>query len=278
MKRSAEIQSLPIFSLVDGAEIGKVKQLIINPAAGRVQNFLVENDQDAIGIHVLPYAGVIGVGDFAVTVETTAAIQEVGSVEGARELVLLGYKIIGTRVLSRKGQLLGEVVEYYVDEATGEVTACSFAETGKQDSRKLFDRANIMTFGRDVIVIHDEAAIFTSFDECEAATVGTDVHEPIDPLSGVQAPDTPGAVTSKETILAAIADAEQQAAVAKVETLAVGPYAYLIGKVLSADLLHDSGEVLAAAGDVITDELIERIKGESPTLFMKLNRLASSQE
>ena len=49
---------------------------------------------------------------------------------------------------------------------------------------------------------------------------------------------------------------------------------YLSGKVLSADLTDDAGQVLATQGTVLNDELIERIKAAGPTLFMKLNRLA----
>jgi len=261
MKRSAEIQRLPIFSLVDGMEIGKVKQLVINPGQGLAQMFLVENEQEAIGIHVLPFASVVGVGDFAVTVETPEAIQEVSTLQGARELVLLGYKIIGTRVMSRKGQLLGTVNEYYVDEESGEVTACSFLETTNQESQLLFDRQNIMTFGRDVIVIKQEDQLFRSFEERAAEAAQAAAVETI--------ADAHAEAAATETTEATEAS--------NVETLAVGPYAYLIGKVLSADLVSDAGEQVAAAGTVVTEELIERVKGVSPTLFMKLNRLATEQ-
>ena len=258
MKKSVEIQGLPIFSLIDGEEIGRVKQLIIKPDTGNVQILLVENDQDAIGIHVLPYADAIGVGDFAVTVENKSAIREIGQADGARELVLLGYKIIGTRVLSRKGQLLGTVDEYYVDPDTGSVTACSFREAGDSASSKMFDRANIMTFGRDVIVVKQEEAIFTPGEARPYAV------------------EANAAVETAEQEVAAAAPTETPAPALSVATatpLPVGPNAYLLGKVLSADLVTDSGELVAAQGTVISYDLIDRVKAISPTLFMKLNRL-----
>ena len=258
MKKSADIQNLPIFSLIDGAEIGSVKQLVINPAEGNVEIFLVENEQDAIGIHILPYTSVIGVGDFAVTVESADAIQEVALVANARELVLRGYKIIGTRVLSRKGQLLGAVDEYYVDPDTGIVTACSFL-TNDTQSQRMFDRDNILTFGRDVIVIKQEELIFTSLEERNAQA---------------QAPQPS---TSEAEVINLIAAAELEAAAARITSLEKakeGPYAYLIGKHLSADLTADDGTLVASANTEVTADLIERVQGISPTLFMKLNRLA----
>ena len=126
MKSSTDIQGLPIFSLIDGAEIGRIKQLAIRPEAGRIDLFVVENELDSIGVQVLPYASAVGVGDFAVTIESADAIRDLHEVEGARDLILKNYKVTGTRVLSRKGQLLGAVNEYYVDPDTGEISACSF--------------------------------------------------------------------------------------------------------------------------------------------------------
>ncbi|ASS76335.1 hypothetical protein CIG75_16190 [Tumebacillus algifaecis] len=245
MKKSIDILGLPIFSLIDGAEIGTVKQLIIKPDTGNVQLFLVENEQNSIGVYALPYSSAIGVGDFAVTVESGAAIQEISHVENARDLILLGYQVIGTRVLSRKGQLLGSVDEFYVDEETGVITACSFLEQGSTDSVKYFHKPNIMTFGRDVIVIHDEAQIVASLNEPKTASLTL--------------------VSDSVAETAASAETSEPPASAS---------GYLIGKVLSDDLLSETGELIAAQGTVITEELVEMVKAIGPMLFMKLNRLA----
>lgn len=255
MKSSAQIQDLPIFSLIDGAEIGRVKQLVIEPSSGSVQLFQVENDQHAIGVHVLPYASVIGVGDFAVTVESGDAIRDLQAVEGARDLVLLSYKIIGTRVLSRKGQLMGIVHEYFVEEETGAVIACSFQEHENHEAIRFFHRDNIMTFGRDVLVIKDESRIYESLDEgtspAESATASSDAS------TSAEQPEEPAKDHGNVTVLPG----------------ASGPYSYLIGKRLTADLTSDAGEVIATSGTIITEELIEQVKAVGPALFMKLNRL-----
>lgn len=255
MKKSIEIQGLPIFSLIDGAQIGSVRQLILQPETGKVELFLVENDQIAITIYALPYSNVIGVGDFAVTVASPASIQELSQVPGASDLVLRGYGVIGTRVLSRKGQLLGSVEEYYVDAETGDITACSFVEHADSSVVKYFRRSNIMTFGRDVIVIHDEAQITSSLEE--------------------PAPEPAAEPNAAPAALTLVADAEAQtAATAEPSAPPASAQGYLAGKVLSADLFTDEGELLAAQGTEITEELIETVKAAGPTLFMKLNRLA----
>lgn len=270
MKTSAEIQGLPIFSLMDGAEIGHVKQLVINPDAGHVELFLVENDQGAIGVQVLPYTSVIGVGDFAVTVETGSAIQELAQVPGARELILRGYKVIDTRVLSRKGQLLGTVNEFYVEQESGVITVCSFAEQDRPESIKLFDRPNIMTFGRDVIVIKQEEHIFTSLEERTASAAESVAVEAT--LANAQTAEI--AASAEEHVTDSANQEAAQEVVASAQVVAVGPYAYLVGKVLREDLRDETGELIAAQGTALTWELIDRVKNLSPTLFMKLNRLS----
>jgi uncharacterized protein YrrD len=294
MKSSAQIQGLPIFSLIDGAEIGHVKHLVIEPSSGSVRLFQVENDQQAIGVSVLPYTSVIGVGDFAVTVESGESIRDLNSVEGARDLVLLSYKIIGTRVLSRKGQLMGTVQEYYVDEESGSVTACSYLEHGAADSIRVFHRDNIMTFGRDVLVIKDEARIYASLDEEPASaqdnviqhpasheatraaqetavTAERDAASPQAASTDADGTDTGSVHTDDASASADTVDAGSDNAVN--QSAASGPYAYLIGKRLTSDLKADNGDLIASSGTVVTAELIERVKAAGPTLFMKLNRL-----
>ncbi|MBL0386648.1 hypothetical protein JJB07_08290 [Tumebacillus sp. ITR2] len=260
MKSTEQIQGLPIFSLTEGAEIGRVKQLVLEPSSGSVRLLQVDNDQDAIGVHVLPYESVIGVGDFAVTVESSESIRDLHDVAGARELVLLGYKIIGTRVLSRKGQLMGVVQEYYVEEETGSVTACTFAEHSNTESVRVFHRDNIMTFGRDVLVIKDESRIFDSLQDEPAP------QDNVIPLTA----SLEVTHAAQETAATRTDAASPQGAEAPTPG---GQYAYLIGKQLREDLTDDGGNVLATRGTEITEALIETVKQAGPALFMKLNRL-----
>lgn len=292
MKKTAEIIGLPVFSLLDGAEIGRIKQMVVRPEAGRVELFVVENEWDSVGVHILPYPSVIGVGEFAVTVESKDGIRDLTAVEGARDLVLLSYKIIGTRVLSRKGQLVGQVEEYWIDEESGFVNACSFVDAKDHSSVRYFADDNIMTFGRDVIVIHDEVKIADSLEAlAQAAEAAADDDasdaQPAPPAAEarqeVTAAEQEAAASAAEQATATAPSADESAPAQQAVTesaketaeLPVGPYAYLVGKHLREELRNEAGDVLAAAGAVITHELIERIKSESPTLFMKLNRLAT---
>ncbi|WP_171253192.1 PRC-barrel domain-containing protein, partial [Acinetobacter baumannii] len=52
MKQSKQLIGMPIISIKDGKEIGKVKSLLINPDVGAVDFFIVHNDQWTLGIKV----------------------------------------------------------------------------------------------------------------------------------------------------------------------------------------------------------------------------------
>ena len=69
MKRSQELIGMPIISIMDGKEIGKVKNLLVNPASGVVDFLTVHNERWTLGIKVLPFAHVGGLGDYAVMTE-----------------------------------------------------------------------------------------------------------------------------------------------------------------------------------------------------------------
>ena len=55
MKKSQEIIGLPVFSVVDGREVGQVKDLVINPEEGVVEYVLVNGGSWYVGARVLPY-------------------------------------------------------------------------------------------------------------------------------------------------------------------------------------------------------------------------------
>ncbi len=70
MKKSQEIIGLPVFSVVDGREVGQVKDLVINPEEGVVEYVLVNGGSWYVGARVLPYRAVLGIGAHAVTTES----------------------------------------------------------------------------------------------------------------------------------------------------------------------------------------------------------------
>ncbi|WP_100331735.1 PRC-barrel domain-containing protein [Bacillus xiapuensis] len=155
MKKSAEIKGLPIFSIADGAELGRVKSLIINPDQGRVDFFTVEHEEWQAEGRAIPFQKVIGIGDYALTIENEGAIIDLNEIPIAKELLNRQVQIENTRVMTRKGQLLGEAEEYVVDEDTGSIITL---DVTVNEQLTALDSELVITYGKDVIIAKEEAA------------------------------------------------------------------------------------------------------------------------
>ncbi|MCD5323739.1 MULTISPECIES: PRC-barrel domain-containing protein [Pontibacillus] len=154
MKRSHEITELPIISIVDGKEVGRVKSLVINPDEGHVDFLTIEHKDWQVSVKAIPFKKVIGVGEYAVTIESTTAILDLDEIPIANELINKKVKIIGSKVMTRKGQLIGEVTEYYVNDDTGKVIAAS-VQMGNEEV--VLESASVVTYSEHMTIVSEEA-------------------------------------------------------------------------------------------------------------------------
>jgi uncharacterized protein YrrD len=121
MKKSQEIIGLPVFSIVDGRKIGQVKDLVINPEEGKVDFILVSNGSWYVGARILPYKSVMGVGEHAVTTESENQLTNINESAYAGTLLERNIEIKGNRILTNRGNLIGVINEYEVEENTGKI-------------------------------------------------------------------------------------------------------------------------------------------------------------
>ena len=74
------------------------------------------------------------IGAHAVTTESETQLTNLNESSNANALLERSIKVKGTKVLTRKGNLIGVVSEYEVDENTGKITDWS---SGLEEIRKL---------------------------------------------------------------------------------------------------------------------------------------------
>ncbi|MGE5397158.1 MAG: PRC-barrel domain-containing protein [Chitinophagales bacterium] len=222
MKKSQEIIGLPVFSILDGREVGQVKDLVINPEEGAIEFLLVNSGNWYVGALVLPFRSVLGIGMHAVTTESETQLTSLNESSSACTLLQRGIKVKGTKVLTRKGTLVGVVSEYELDEVTGKVTSVEF-KNPEDNFAGVYKAAQVLTFGRDVLVVEDQ------MDK------GPDVPE-------VQI----GAVNEE------IAAKEKDAAKLFLER----QKQFLLGKRVTRDVKDDDGSVLILEGTVIDESIL----------------------
>ncbi|HPU45526.1 MAG TPA: PRC-barrel domain-containing protein, partial [Thermoclostridium sp.] len=136
MKTTQQIVGLPVISISDGNEIGMVKNVIINAAKGTVDFFVIDSGVRSLAGGVIPAGRVLGIGEYALTIQEPDDISDIVKIPAAIELIQKNITVKGTRVLTKKGSLLGEAGDIYIneDDASYAITGVEFIP-GKPDMK-----------------------------------------------------------------------------------------------------------------------------------------------
>lgn len=275
MKNSLEIISQPIISISEGNQIGNVKSIVINPEKGSVDFLTIEHEDWQVSVKAIPFKKVIGIGEYAITVENDNAVIDLNEIPIANTLVNKKIKITNTKVMTRKGQLLGEVSEYYIDEENGNIIAMQLGVGGKDIILKA---EAVLTFGKDILVVVENASDYyiENIEDLEESAAEESIEQSIEvsePVLNVE--DT----TAEETEVSdVVAEAEAEACVSLYQQLSESEKALkdkqielLQGKAVSKDILNGQGELLFAKGTILTVTDIETAQSEGPSVVVELS-------
>jgi uncharacterized protein YrrD len=239
MKKSAEIVGLPIISINDGVEIGSVKSLVINPEKGSVDFLTIEHEDWQVSVKAIPFKKVIGIGEYAVTVENGNAVIDLNEIPIANALVNKKIRITDTKVMSRKGQLIGEAKEYIVDDETGNIIGIL---VHMKEDEKILQSDQILTYGKDIMIVQEGSADY--FKNSVEDLLPENANNQIAGLEETESDDLED-IKNKQSEL-------------------------LRGKRVTKDISSISGEVLIAGGTVLTEEDIKKAQNEGPSVFVEL--------
>ncbi len=242
MKKSSEMRGLPIITIADGSEIGMVKSLVINPEKGSVDFLTIEHEDWQVSVKAIPFKKVIGIGEYAVTVENENAVIDLNEIPIANQLVNKKIRIIDTKVMTRKGQLIGLVTEYIVDDETGNIAAMVL----KVKEQEVYLAAQqVMTFGKDIIIVNEDASNYfaDSFENLfTQATAGEELLEEVSaPASNKDFED----IRSKQAEL-------------------------LKGKRVTKDIYNAKGDILISKGTLLEGIHISSAQEAGPAVFVEL--------
>lgn len=117
-----ELLSMPLIAMSEGTEIGRVKDLVFDP-----------EDHALLGVLVSPSSGmdapmfvskdrIEGIGDSAITVSGTDALQEVSTQPRAKGIIESGLHFRGVKVVTETGNSLGTIDKVLID-SFGDVAA-----------------------------------------------------------------------------------------------------------------------------------------------------------
>ncbi|KMK93970.1 PRC-barrel domain-containing protein [Rossellomorea marisflavi] len=244
MKKSTEIQSLPIINISDGSEIGKVRSLVVNPEKGSVDFLTVEHEDWQISVRAIPFKKVVGIGEYAVTVEHENAVIDLNEIPIANSLVNKKIRVADARLMTRKGQMIGEIVEFHVDDESGAIRTLEVKS--KSDSYYL-DSPHVLTWGKDIVIVKEDAAEY--FRET---------------LVEVEMDDVP---TPQEAVAMQEAAATQADGLKDIESRQME---LLVGRQTAEDIFSLEGELLVPKGSELTRADIQSVKEAGPSVFVEL--------
>ncbi|KUP06976.1 photosystem reaction center subunit H [Bacillus coahuilensis m2-6] len=235
MKKSAEIKGLPIISIGDGSEIGKVKSLVVNPEKGSIDFLTIEHE---VSVKAIPFKKVVGIGEFAVTVETESAVIDLNEIPIANQLVNKKIRINETRVMTRKGQLIGEITEYYVDEENGLILGMDL-RSNQGDA--YLEAKHVLTFGKDIIVVQEDAMNHYKKSATEA----------------------------REDVM--VEEVKEESAPSQLENIRKEQDSLLIGKKVTKDIYDPTGSVIIHKDIVLEEVHVEVARLAGPSVFVELS-------
>lgn len=248
MKKSTQITGLPIISISDGNQVGKVKSLVINPDKGSVDFLTIEHEDFQVSVKAIPFKKVVGIGEYAVTVDSESAVIDLNEIPIANQLVNKKIKITNTRVMTRKGELIGEVNEYFVDQDTGHILGMQLKLPNKEVA---LSSESVVTYGKDIIIVKEDATSYflNSVEELEGKADDADEWFEEFPTAEVAS---------------SVEDDEVKALKEKQIEL-------LVGKTLTKDVYDKNGTILFNEGTVLTIEQIQKAQEEGPGIVVELS-------
>ncbi|AZB44922.1 photosystem reaction center subunit H [Bacillus sp. FJAT-42376] len=269
MKKSIEIVGLPIVCITEGTEAGEVKSLVINPEKGTVDFLTVEHAEWQVSVKAIPFKKIVGIGEYAVTIESENSIIDLNEIPIANQLVNKRIKINDTRVMTRKGQLLGEAKEFFVDEDNGLILGL---QIGHKEKQVTIASSDVMTFGKDILVVKEDVHFHSAPEEL----AGQNAVEPEEivaitiPVSEMPAP----APAEPEIVSEPVFTHEPKSmgyASQPMNDIKEKQLQLLEGKRVLKDIYTKSGHILVKKDSLLTAEAIRHAQEEGPGIIVELS-------
>lgn len=159
MRKSKQFASMPVISLEEGQQIGKVKGLVVDPAGKKVAALIIEQKGWFKEQRFIPYHKINSVGADAITIEKTSGVERGTALPDIVRLLKDKVEIIGCRIVAENGTVLGNTDEFYVDMATGTIAGLEFSGNlinSVIKGRAFLDIAYVRTLGKEVVVVTND--------------------------------------------------------------------------------------------------------------------------
>lgn len=155
MARYEFTKGLPVITVAEGKQVGKVDDLVVDPERKAVSWFRLHSGGMLGGERLWVSAEAVhGVGEDAITINTEADARGPADAPEAVALVKAKRGIIGSKVITENGASVGVVRDYEFDPTTFALTSLSVPPGINITGDTLtISGDQVLTIGEDMIVV-----------------------------------------------------------------------------------------------------------------------------
>ena len=155
MARYEFVKGLPVITMAEGKQVGKIDDLVVDPERKAVSWLRLHTGGMLGGERLwVSAAAVHFVGEDAVTINAEADARAPADAPEALALVKAKREVIGCKVITENGERLGEVCDYEFDPNTFALTSLSVPPGMNVVGEILaIPGDKVLTIGEDMIVV-----------------------------------------------------------------------------------------------------------------------------
>ena len=160
MRRSKQFVGMPVVSLEEGQQVGSIKGLVVNAALKNVAALIIEQKGWFKEQKFIPFSKIYNIGEDVATIDRVIRAEKGISLPEILRLIKEEITIIGSRLVTDTGTVLGTVEEYYVDLQTGDIVGLEFSGGTVSNLFKgsaFLDIDHVRTLGASVVICNDSA-------------------------------------------------------------------------------------------------------------------------
>ncbi len=275
IRGSKKITGLPVISIEEGEEIGTVRMLIPDPHKPKIIGVVIEDREWFRGAKIVTFDKIFGIGESAVTVVNKNELSKIDEFPEIEDVLLRGINLLGSKVLTKKGEFLGKVEEFYIKK-DGKIISY---EIDTENDVKFLPSEEVLTIGKGIIITKEDSneRLLSSLLQEESKSV--DVKKENTPQSKNSEPlketntqknsvskSTAPTQTEKDLL---IASAKKEVDLKKI--FQERQRKYLMGKRVIKDILGRGGKVLVPKDTIINEEILDKVQKEGKFLELSMS-------
>ncbi len=273
LRGSKNITGLPVVSIEEGEEIGTVRMLIPDPHKPEIIGIVVEDREWFKGAKIITFDKIFGIGESAVTIDNKGDLSKVDDFPEIEDVLLRGIQLLGSRVLTQRGEFLGQVEEFFI-EKNGKIVSY---EIDAENDVRFLPSEEVLTIGKGIIITKEDSKerLLSSLEKKEKLKEERreDKAEKKKSVKTIKKEEnsTPkeidGPTQEEKNLL--IASAKKEVDLKKI--FQERQRKYLMGKRVVKDILTRNGQILVPKDTIIDEDVLDRVQKEGKFLELSMS-------